>query len=82
MPVGGIKEKVLAAHRAGLRRVILPERNRKDLVDVPEEIQQDMELIFVSDIAQMIDCALEPAQKTPRKQRSHTPVPDAAHSTL
>src|SRR6202022_4587439 len=37
LPVGGIKEKLLAAHRAGIKRVIIPERNRKDIVDVPEE---------------------------------------------
>ena len=37
LPVGGVKEKVLAAHRAGLRKVLLPERNRKDLVDIPKE---------------------------------------------
>ncbi|MBK8481413.1 MAG: LON peptidase substrate-binding domain-containing protein [Proteobacteria bacterium] len=82
MPVGGVKEKVLAAHRAGLRRVLLPERNRKDLIDVPKEIQVEMELLFVNDIAQALALALEATPRTPRKKRSRDPVvPDtAAHS--
>ena len=44
LPVGGIKEKVLAAHRAGIKRVVLPERNRKDIVDIPETVQKELEL--------------------------------------
>jgi len=48
LPVGGIKEKVLAAHRMGLRRVVLPLRNKKDLIDVPQHIQDDLDIIFVS----------------------------------
>jgi ATP-dependent Lon protease len=61
LPVGGIKEKVLAAHRAGIQRVILPERNAKDLVDVPEEIQSTLELRFVRRISEVVELALEPA---------------------
>ena len=48
LPVGGIKEKVLAAHRAGIKRVILPERNRKDLTDVPEQAKKEIEFIFAT----------------------------------
>ena len=47
LPVGGIKEKVLAAHRAGITKVLLPEKNRKDLVEVPDEIKEDLEFVFV-----------------------------------
>ena len=47
LPVGGIKEKVLAAHRAGIKTVVLPERNKKDLPDIPEEVREDLELKFV-----------------------------------
>ena len=61
LPVGGIKEKVLAAHRAGLRRVILPERNRKDIVEVPEEVTSELELLFVRRMSEVVDVALEPA---------------------
>ncbi|MBN2343596.1 MAG: endopeptidase La [Deltaproteobacteria bacterium] len=62
LPIGGVKEKVLAAHRAGIKCVILPERNRKDKPDIPEEILQDIELIFVSRMEEVIETALEPAQ--------------------
>jgi ATP-dependent Lon protease len=77
MPVGGIKEKVLAAHRAGLRRVLLPERNRKDLVDIPKEIQDDMEIVFVSTVEEVINLALRPGTKQTPKKR---PVSPDAHS--
>ena len=59
LPVGGIKEKVLAAHRAGIKRVLLPERNRKDLVDIPESVRKDVDLIFVSREKEVLDLALE-----------------------
>ncbi len=61
LPVGGIKAKVLAAHRAGVTRVILPEQNRRDLDEVPEEIQRQIELVFVSELGQLLAAALEPA---------------------
>jgi ATP-dependent Lon protease len=59
LPVGGIKEKVLAAHRAGLRHVILPERNKKDMVDVSEEIKDEMTFHFVSKMAELPELVLE-----------------------
>jgi ATP-dependent Lon protease len=59
LPVGGIKEKVLAAHRAGIKRVILPERNGKDLIDVPQEIQRSMEFVLVRRIDETLAAALE-----------------------
>jgi ATP-dependent Lon protease len=66
LPVGGIKEKVLAAHRAGLRRVILPERNRKDLVDIPMEIQNEMEILFTRRMSEILALALEEHPIQPR----------------
>src|SRR5690606_37246605 len=59
LPVGGIKEKVLAAHRAGIKRIILPERNRVDLEEVPKEIIESLEFIFVSRMDQVLEYALE-----------------------
>jgi ATP-dependent Lon protease len=59
LPVGGIKEKVLAAHRAGIKRVILPERNGKDLVDVPEEVKRDLEIVLVKRVDEAMAAALE-----------------------
>ena len=61
LPVGGIKEKVLAARRAGIKTVILPERNRKDLFeDIPESLRKDMSFIFAKTVDQVLDAALQP----------------------
>ena len=60
LPVGGIKAKVLAAHRAGITRVILPQGNARDLDDVPKEARAAMEFIFADDMRQVIEAALEP----------------------
>ena len=59
MPVGGIKAKVLAAHRAGLNRVILPIKNRRDVEDVPADVREKMEFIFAEDMSQVLEAALE-----------------------
>jgi ATP-dependent Lon protease len=58
-PVGGIKEKVLAAHRAGIRRILLPSRNEADIDDIPEDVRKDLTIVFVSRIGEVIDAALE-----------------------
>jgi ATP-dependent Lon protease len=61
LPVGGIKEKVLAAHRAGLRLLILPARNEPDLEDVPEELRRELRFVFADDAEDVIRHALVPA---------------------
>ncbi|NUQ76130.1 MAG: endopeptidase La [Polyangiaceae bacterium] len=61
LPVGGIKSKVLAAHRAGITRVILPKKNERDLDDVPKEAREAIEFIFAEDMSQVIEAALEEA---------------------
>jgi ATP-dependent Lon protease len=58
LPVGGIKEKVLAAHRAGIKRILLPERNRVDLEEVPKEILESLEFIFTSRMETVLEYAL------------------------
>jgi ATP-dependent Lon protease len=58
-PVGGIKEKVLAAHRAGIRRIILPARNEADIEEVPEDVRKELQIVFVSRISEVVDAALE-----------------------
>jgi ATP-dependent Lon protease len=58
LPVGGIKEKVLAAHRAGIKRVILPSKNKKDLPDIPEDIRNDLEISFCSRMEEVLKIAL------------------------
>jgi ATP-dependent Lon protease len=59
MPVGGIKAKVLAAHRAGLSRVILPLKNRRDVEEVPADVREKMEFIFAEDMSEVLEAALE-----------------------
>jgi ATP-dependent Lon protease len=61
LPIGGVKQKVLAAHRAGLREVIVPERNEGDLEDVPEQVRAEMTFHVAGDIGQVLDAALAPA---------------------
>ena len=59
LPIGGVKDKVLAARRAGVRKVILPEENRRNLVEIPEELRKDMEFHFVESIADVLEYALD-----------------------
>jgi ATP-dependent Lon protease len=61
LPVGGIKEKVLAAHRAGMKTILLPRENEQDLEEIPEEIQKQIHFIFVDAIEDVINTALEAA---------------------
>ena len=77
LPIGGVKEKVLAARRAGIDTVILPERNRKDLVDIPEEIRKELNFKFVKRIGDVLSAAMDgeavhttPAGKSGRKKAS------------
>jgi ATP-dependent Lon protease len=62
LPVGGVKMKVLAAHRAGLGTVILPRQNEKDLEDVPEEVLETLEIVLVERIDEVYEVALEPVE--------------------
>ncbi|MGH7333465.1 MAG: endopeptidase La [Candidatus Rokuibacteriota bacterium] len=61
LPVGGIKEKALAAHRAGLRMVILPRRNERDVEDVPDEVRRQLRFLFVDDAEEVLRHALTPS---------------------
>lgn len=65
-PVGGIKEKVLAAHRAGIRRIILPERNAADAEEIPEDVRHELEIITANRIDDVLATALEKEQTVPR----------------
>ena len=58
LPVGGIKEKLLAAHRMGLRKIMLPKANEKDLQDVPEVVRSELSLIFVETIEEALEAGL------------------------
>jgi ATP-dependent Lon protease len=75
LPVGGIKEKVLAARRAGVKRVILPERNKKDLQDIPAANRQDIEFIFAHRMEDVLRAALQemPKPLTPDELKKQKP---------
>ena len=72
LPVGGIKEKVMAAHRAGIERVILPAHNQRDIDDIPEDTRTAVELIFVHDMHEALEAALEPAPATSEGELSES----------
>ena len=75
LPIGGVKEKVLAAHRAGLKKVILPSRNEKDLEELPKSVLKELELVFVTHMDQVLPVALhdkskatKPSKRKPKKK--------------
>lgn len=85
LPVGGIKEKVLAAARSGIRRVILPQGNQKDWHEIPKEVSRRLEVEFVEQISQALDAALVNGhrrivrgRRRPASGASHTPAPTPA----
>jgi len=83
-PVGGIKDKVLAAHRAGIHRIILPARNEADLDDIPEDVRRELEIVTVNRINEVVDVALEKLVANPppplppesARDRSREPEPE------
>ena len=81
-PIGGVKEKVLAAHRAGIRRIILPSRNEADVDDIPEDVRNDLQIVFVSRIGEVLDAALEvlvanpPPMISDSARGGHQPEPE------
>jgi ATP-dependent Lon protease len=84
LPVGGIKEKILAAHRAGIKTVFLPERNEKDLVDVPEQAREELEIRLIKRVDEILDL-LGPsseAQGQGSEDRGRPAAPDHSSSDL
>ena len=72
LAIGGVKEKVLAAHRSGITTVILPKQNEQDVDDVPDEIRKAMKFVYVDSVDEVIKAALEPAKKTKKKSTKKT----------
>jgi ATP-dependent Lon protease len=75
LEIGGVKEKVIAAHRAGLKTIILPKENKKDLEDVPKEVTRDLKFVFVSHLDEVLGVALlKPLRKSREMIQAHRPI--------
>ena len=81
LAIGGVKEKVLAAHRSGIKTIILPKQNEQEVDDVPDEIRKTIKFIYVDTIEDVIKAALEspkPVKKKPAKKKTKKkPAPEA-----
>ena len=69
LPVGGIREKILAAHRAGIKQVLIPDKNSKDLVDVPRKVKMDMNITLVKHMDEVLEAALYPPPAVDKKEK-------------
>jgi ATP-dependent Lon protease len=66
LPIGGVKEKTIAAHRAGIRTVLLPARNRKDLEDIPDSVRRELKFVWMERVEDAVAHAIEqPTGQTP-----------------
>jgi ATP-dependent Lon protease len=68
LPVGGLKEKMLAAHRAGLKTIVIPKRNKKDLVEIPKRVKRNLDIILVEQMDDVLTTALLPPAPSPRRR--------------
>ncbi len=78
LPIGGLKEKTLAAHRAGIRKIIFPERNKKDLDEVPAEIRKQIKFVPVKTVDEVLKAALDPKRKKHGKRAKKAGAKKAA----
>lgn len=79
LPIGGVKEKVLAAYRAQIKKIILPAQNKKDMEDVPQEPQRDMEFVFVEHVQQVFDHALLPSAEKAKPSKAKSLAGNGKH---
>jgi len=86
LPIGGLKEKLLAALRGGIKKVLIPEENAKDLVDIPENVKSGLEIVPVSRVGEVLQHALtrmpEPIEWVEPAQPAAAKADDAGAATL
>ncbi|MCG3141264.1 MAG: Lon protease 1 [Anaerolineae bacterium] len=78
LPIGGVREKILAAHRAGLKTLIMPKKNKKDLVDLPRKVQRNLNLVLVENMDEVLPVALTGKNAAPKTARRPKPAPRVA----
>ena len=71
LPIGGLKEKTLAAYRAGIRTLILPKQNQKDMEEIPEEIKKRISFVFLETVDEVLELALDKAKKNNQSRSAH-----------
>jgi ATP-dependent Lon protease len=69
LPIGGVKEKVLAAHRAGIRTVLLPARNKKDFEEIPEQARQQLKFVWLENVEDALDAVFQENSQRAAKPR-------------
>ena len=74
LPIGGLKEKVMAAHRAGLKTMIVPKKNQKDMVEIPRKVLDDLTFVLVEHMDEVVDKALRPARKKKPSSKNRVPL--------
>jgi ATP-dependent Lon protease len=81
LPVGGIREKALAARRVGIKTFLMPKKNESDLIDIPKKLRQDMEFVKIDRMHQLLDAVLlapQPVRAKKRTPAKATPIPRAS----
>jgi ATP-dependent Lon protease len=82
LPVGGLKEKSMAAHRAGIKTIVVPRKNEKDMVEIPKKIQRDMKFVFVDRMSDVLSVTLSPGAAKPRRPRTKKTQPEGGVPNL
>lgn len=80
LPVGGVREKLLAAHRSGLKTILIPKRNEKDLVELPKKVRNDLEIVPLEHMDEVLDIALFPAAPKPRRRKRKEEVSEVGET--
>ena len=86
LPIGGLKEKLLAAHRAGIKKVIIPKENEKDLIDIPKKVREDIKIIPVETAEEVLKIALvkdlKPIEWTEVEKLSETKKDEKSQASI